>query len=159
MATALDAGVRLYPVQQGMTLAPDDATNLHFLWPEPPAGGQTLLEEVKDQNHESVVFLLEMNGQSFLFTGDMDQAAEEALLRSASQSGIAQAKPIDVLKAAHHGSKTATSSDWLAFWKPGAAVISAGVNNLYGHPHGIVLERLADAGTHVYRTDQQGRFS
>ncbi|WP_340025250.1 ComEC/Rec2 family competence protein [Paenibacillus sp. FSL K6-1096] len=158
MATALDAGVRLYPVQQGMTLAPDDATNLHFLWPEPPAGGQTLLEEVKDQNHESVVFLLEMNGQSFLFTGDMDQAAEEALLRSASQSGIAQAKPIDVLKAAHHGSKTATSSDWLAFWKPGAAVISAGVNNLYGHPHGIVLERLADAGTHVYRTDQQGEI-
>lgn len=158
MATALSAGVRLYPVQQGMTLAPDEDTRLNFLWPEPPADGQTLPEEVKDQNHESVVFRMEMNGRSFLFTGDMDEAAEEAILRSASQSGIPQGKPIDVLKVAHHGSKTATSADWLAFWKPGAAVISAGVNNLYGHPHGIVVERLAEAGTRVYRTDQQGEI-
>lgn len=66
MATALDAGVQLYPVQQGMTLAPDEATRLNFLWPEPPADGQTLPEEVEDQNHESVVFRLEMDGRSFL---------------------------------------------------------------------------------------------
>ena len=158
MTTALDAGVRLYPVQQGMTLAPDEATRLNFLWPEPPADGQTLPEEVEDQNHESVVFRLEMNGRSFLFTGDMDQAAEEAILHSANQSGIPQGKLIDVLKVSHHGSKTATSADWLAFWKPSAAVISAGVNNLYGHPHGVVLERLADAETRVYRTDQQGEI-
>ncbi|MBP2111890.1 ComEC/Rec2 family competence protein [Paenibacillus silagei] len=158
MTTALDTGVRLYPVQQGMSLAPDEATRLNFLWPEQRADGQILPEEVEDQNHESVVFRLEMNGRSFLFTGDMDQAAEEAILRSARQSGIAQGKPIDVLKAAHHGSKTATSADWLAFWKPGAAVISAGVNNLYGHPHGVVLDRLADANTEIYRTDQQGEI-
>ncbi|MEK3791850.1 ComEC/Rec2 family competence protein [Paenibacillus sp. FSL R7-0204] len=158
MTTALDAGVRLYPVQQAMTLAPDEATRLNFLWPEPPADGQTLPEKVEDQNHESVVFRLEMNGRSFLFTGDMDEAAEEAILHFASQSGIKQGNPIDVLKVAHHGSKTATSVDWLAFWNPGAAVISAGVNNLYGHPHGIVLERLSDTGTRVYRTDQQGEI-
>lgn len=159
MTTALDAGVRLYPVQQGMSLAPDEATRLNFLWPEPREAGQILPEEVEDQNHESVVFRLEMNGRSFLFTGDMDQAAEEAILHSANQSGIRQGRPIDALKVAHHGSKTATSADWLAFWKPGAAVISAGVNNLYGHPHGVVLDRLADANTEIYRTDQQGRFS
>ncbi|WP_405116099.1 ComEC/Rec2 family competence protein [Paenibacillus sp. FSL K6-1217] len=158
MTTALDAGVRLYPVQQGMTLVPDGATRLNFLWPEPRSDGQTLLEEVEDQNHESVVFRLEMNGRSFLFTGDMDQAAEEAILRSASPSGITQDGPIDVLKVAHHGSKTATSADWLAFWTPGAAVISAGVNNLYGHPNSGVLERLADANTGIYRTDQQGEI-
>ncbi|MEK3879376.1 ComEC/Rec2 family competence protein [Paenibacillus sp. FSL M7-0420] len=158
MTTALDAGVRLYPVQQGMSLEPDDATRLNFLWPEPRADGQTLPEEVEDQNHESVVFRLEMNGRSFLFTGDMDQAAEEAILHSASQSGIKQGRPIDALKVAHHGSKTATSADWLAFWNPGAAVISAGVNNLYGHPNGSVLERLADANTEIYRTDQQGEI-
>lgn len=158
MTAALDAGVRLYPVQQGMTLAPDEATRLNFLWPELPADGQTLPEEVEDQNHESVVFRLEMNGRSFLFTGDMDEAAEEAILRSASQSGIKQVSPIDVLKVAHHGSKTATSADWLAFWKPSAAVISAGVNNLYGHPHGTVLERLAVTEASVYRTDQQGEI-
>lgn len=158
MATALDAGVRMYPVQQGMTLVPDEATRLNFLWPEPRADRQTMPEEVEDQNHESVVFRLEMNGRSFLFTGDMDQAAEEAILHSASQSGIRQGRSIDVLKVAHHGSKTATSADWLAFWTPGAAVISAGVNNLYGHPNGGVLERLADANTGIYRTDQQGEI-
>ncbi|MEK4514471.1 ComEC/Rec2 family competence protein [Paenibacillus sp. FSL H8-0122] len=158
MTTALEAGVRLYPVQQGMTLEPDDATRLNFLWPDQGADGQTLPEEVEDQNHESVVFRLEMNGRSFLFTGDMDQAAEEAILHSASQSGIKQGRPIDALKVAHHGSKTATSADWLAFWNPGAAVISAGVNNLYGHPNGGVLDRLADANTEIYRTDQQGEI-
>ncbi|MEK3716879.1 ComEC/Rec2 family competence protein [Paenibacillus sp. FSL R7-0333] len=158
MTTALDAGVRLYPVQQGMTLAPDEAARLNFLWPEPPTDGQILPEEVEDQNHESVVFRLEMNGRSFLFTGDMDQAAEEAILRSANQSGIKQGRPIDALKVAHHGSKTATSAGWLAFWNPGTAVISAGVNNLYGHPNGGVLDRLADANTEIYRTDQQGEI-
>lgn len=158
MKTALDAGIRLYPVQQGMTLVPDEATRLNFLWPEPRADRQTLQEVVEDQNHESVVFRLEMNGRSFLFTGDMDMAAEENILRSASQSGIRQGRPIDALKVAHHGSKTATSADWLAFWTPGAAVISAGVNNLYGHPNGGVLDRLADANTEIYRTDQQGEI-
>ncbi|WP_342421350.1 ComEC/Rec2 family competence protein [Paenibacillus sp. FSL E2-0178] len=156
MTTALAAGVRLYPVQQGMVLTPDEAAQLHFLWPEPPADGQTLLNEVEDQNHESVVFRLEMNGRSFLFTGDMDQAAEEAILQSAQQAGIQAGKPIDILKVAHHGSKTATSADWLTFWHPAAAVISAGVNNLYGHPNGDVLARLEDANTEVYRTDQHG---
>lgn len=158
MTTALDAGVRLYPVQQGMTLVPDEATRLHFLWPEPPADGQALPDEVEDQNHESVVFRLEMNGRSFLFTGDMDMAAEEAILQSAQQARISPGRPVDVLKVAHHGSKTATSADWLAFWKPGAAVISAGVNNLYGHPNSGVLDRLADANTEIYRTDQQGEI-
>ena len=158
MNTALDTGVRLYPVQQGLVLAPDEATQLHFLWPEPLADGQSLLNEVEDQNHESVVFRLEMNGHNFLFTGDMDQAAEAAILSEAEQSGISSGPPIDVLKVAHHGSKTATGVDWLAFWNPATAVISAGVNNLYGHPNGEVLDRLAAADTAVYRTDQQGEI-
>ncbi|WNS43696.1 ComEC/Rec2 family competence protein [Paenibacillus sp. MMS20-IR301] len=158
MQTALAAGIRLYPVQQGMVLAPDKATRLHFLWPEQAADGQALPAEVEDQNHQSVVFRLEMNSRNFLFTGDMDIAAEEAIMDSAHRSGIRAGQPIDVLKAAHHGSKTATGADWLSFWHPAAAVISAGVNNLYGHPHGDVLERLKDSGTVVYRTDGQGEI-
>ncbi|KHL91226.1 hypothetical protein QW71_35905, partial [Paenibacillus sp. IHB B 3415] len=77
---------------------------------------------------------------------------------SAQQAGIQAGKPIDILKVAHHGSKTATSADWLSFWHPAAAVISAGVNNLYGHPNGDVLDRLAAADTVVYRTDHQGEI-
>lgn len=139
-------------------LATDEATQLHFLWPEPPADGQSLLNEVEDQNHESVAFRLEMNGHNFLFTGDMDMAAENAILLEAEHNAISNGPPIDVLKVAHHGSKSATSADWLSFWNPAAAVISAGVNNLYGHPNGDVLNRLAEAATEVYRTDQQGEI-
>lgn len=158
MNTALAADVRLYPVQQGMTLAPDKETELHFLWPESPADGRYLREDVEEQNAESVVFRLVMNGRSFLFTGDIDQAAEEAIIRTGQQAGIMAAAPIDVLKVAHHGSKTSTGAAWLEFWTPGAAVISAGVNNLYGHPNGAVLERLTDSDTAVYRTDLQGEI-
>ncbi|MBW4080204.1 ComEC/Rec2 family competence protein [Paenibacillus sp. S150] len=158
MGTALAAGVRLYPVQQGMILDPDEATQLHFLWPEPLADGQSLLNETAEQNHESVVFRLEMNGRNFLFTGDMDKAAEELILAGARQSGAGSGAPVDVLKVAHHGSKFATGLAWLNFWNPSAAVISAGVNNLYGHPSGDVLERLDASGTTVYRTDLQGEI-
>ncbi|CQR57648.1 ComEC/Rec2 family competence protein [Paenibacillus riograndensis] len=158
MNTALAAGVRLYPVQQGQALAPDDKTELMFLWPDPHKAGEAKLPEVEDQNHKSVAFRLEMNGRSFLFTGDMDKAAEEAILLDVKKAGAIQGGPIDVLKVAHHGSKTATGADWLEFWNPGAAVISAGVNNLYGHPNGDVLRRLADSSTAVYRTDLQGEI-
>ncbi|KUP23816.1 ComEC/Rec2 family competence protein [Paenibacillus sp. DMB5] len=156
MNTALAKGVRLYAVQQGMVLAPDKVTELHFLWPEPLAAVQQLLPEVEEQNHESVVFRLEMNGRSFLFTGDMDEAAEEEIIQAAQQAGIREAGPVDVLKVAHHGSKTSTGAAWLEFWKPETAVISAGVNNLYGHPNAGVLERLTEAGSAIYRTDLHG---
>ncbi|WP_054941842.1 ComEC/Rec2 family competence protein [Paenibacillus ihuae] len=158
MDMALAKGVRMYAVQQGQMLAPDDETRLFFLWPEPQENSHTLFNEVEDQNHESVVFRLEMNGHSFLFTGDMDEAAEEGIIQAGLQFGIGESGPIDVLKVAHHGSKTATSAAWLKFWNPAAAVISAGVNNLYGHPNAGVLERLSDSAAAVYRTDLQGEI-
>lgn len=156
METALAKGVRLYALHQGMVLAPDKVTQLHFLWPEPVPDAQQLLPEVEEQNHESVVFRLEMNGRSFLFTGDMDEEAEEEIIQAAQQAGIGEAGPVDVLKVAHHGSKTSTGAAWLEFWKPATAVISAGVNNLYGHPNAGVLERLEEAEAAIYRTDLHG---
>lgn len=163
MSTALAANVRLYGVHQGMSLAPDGATELSFLWPEPPetptpTTKQSELPIVEDQNHDSVAFRLEMNGRSFLFTGDMDQDAEESIIQNAKLNGINSGPQIDVLKAAHHGSKTATGEGWLQFWKPTAAVISAGVNNSYGHPNGAVLDRLEANNTAVFRTDLQGEI-
>lgn len=164
MRTALERDVQLYAVHQGMTLSPDDATELSFLWPEgrdgeasgtPYQNGIPLLEE---QNHDSVAFRLEMNGRNFLFTGDMDLEAEEEIVQLARQKGISAGPVIDVLKVAHHGSKTSSGETWLDFWKPAAAVISAGVNNLYGHPKAEVLERLQDQQTAIFRTDQQGEI-
>lgn len=164
MDTALAAEVQLYAVHQGMSLSPDDETELNFLWPEvmdgdhagaPLLNGVPLLEE---QNHASVAFRLEMNGRNFLFTGDMDQEAEEEIVQQARQTGISAGPDIDVLKVAHHGSKTSTGDTWLKFWRPAATVISAGVNNLYGHPKAEVLERLEANHAAIFRTDQQGEI-
>lgn len=113
---------------------------------------------LEDQNHDSVVFRLEMNGRNFLFTGDMDLEAEEEIVQQALQKGINAGPAIDVLKVAHHGSKTSTGESWLQFWHPSAAVISAGVNNLYGHPKAEVLERLEANHAAIFRTDQQGEI-
>ncbi|ASA23655.1 ComEC/Rec2 family competence protein [Paenibacillus donghaensis] len=165
MRTALAANIKLYSVHQGMTLRPDSATELAVLWPPPPLQNQPQADYdvekipvLEEQNHGSVVFRLELNGRNFLFTGDMDEEAEEEIIQSAALSGISQAPRADVLKVAHHGSKTSTGEAWLEFWRPAAAVISAGVNNSYGHPNGGVLDRLAAGHTAVFRTDLQGEI-
>jgi len=63
---------------------------------------------------------------------------------------------IDVLKVAHHGSKTSSSEAWLQYWNAKSALISAGVNNTYGHPNPGVMKRLEAVGSRIYRTDQMG---
>lgn len=50
------------------------------------------------------------------------------------------------MKVAHHGSKTSTSAEWLAYWRPEAVLISVGASNTYGHPHPVVMERLEAQG-------------
>jgi competence protein ComEC len=67
-----------------------------------------------------------------------------------------QQGPIDVLKVAHHGSKSSTSNSWLQAYQPKLAVISAGANNVYGHPHPLVVERLQQRGIQIMRTDRMG---
>jgi competence protein ComEC len=158
MQTALDRGVKLYGVHEGMKVSPDSETELTFLWPEILDKGKAGVPVLAEQNHDSVVFRLDMKGRSFLFTGDMDMAAEKEIMERDGDSGGIAEPAIDVLKVAHHGSKTSTSADWLDYWNPSAAVISAGVNNLYGHPSGDVLDRLAADDIQVLRTDQQGEI-
>ncbi|WP_339831675.1 ComEC/Rec2 family competence protein [Paenibacillus sp. FSL R7-0272] len=65
-------------------------------------------------------------------------------------------RSIDVLKVAHHGSKTSSSEAWLQYWNAKSALISAGVNNTYGHPNPDVMKRLEAVGSRIYRTDQMG---
>lgn len=101
-------------------------------------------------NDRSLVLRVEWAGWRVLLTGDIEAAAEEALLAA---GGSLEA---DVLKVAHHGSDTSTSAAWLAGVRPRLAVISVGSGNAYGHPHQAVLQRLAAAGVTVMRTDLHG---
>lgn len=100
-------------------------------------------------NNYSVAVKLTSGEKSFLFTGDAETASEKEMLK--------KGYPLksDVLKCGHHGSSTSTSAEFLKAVAPGAAVISCGVNNDYGHPHAEVLSRLKKANVTIYRTDKQ----
>ena len=102
---------------------------------------------VSDINNNSVVLWLNWGEVSFLLTGDIFGEAERDILHS---NGSLKST---VLKVAHHGSNTSTSSSFLSAVDPQVAVICVG-NNDFGHPHGETLARLR--GVKVYRTDEQG---
>lgn len=87
---------------------------------------------------------------SMLFTGDVEGNGEDCLL------GKIKNKDYDVLKVAHHGSKYSTSERFLKLCTPDIALISAGENNSYGHPHEELLGRLEDAGCKIYNTQKNG---
>ncbi len=89
----------------------------------------------------------------YLNTGDATMEDESALL-AAWGPDSARA---DLLKVGHHGSRTATASDFVSAVSPAIAVISAGRGNAHGHPHEAVLGRLSGAAVpRVWRTDQEG---
>ena len=62
----------------------------------------------------------------------------------------------DILKLGHHGSKTSTSDEFIKFLKPELAIISCGLNNIYGHPHKEVLKILNSNHIPYRRTDYEG---
>jgi competence protein ComEC len=90
---------------------------------------------------------------SFLLTGDLESPMERLLLADG------RSLHADVLKVGHHGSKTSTSPDFLAAVSPSVAIISAGFENSFGHPHPTVLGRLAQRHSAILRTDYDGLVS
>lgn len=104
-----------------------------------------------EPNDASLVLMLRWRDVAFLLTGDIERAAEEALVHSDAEVGA------QVLKVAHHGSATSTSAAFLDAVNPEVAVISAGEGNRFGHPSASVLERLE--GTLVLRTDEHGTIT
>jgi len=104
-----------------------------------------------DTNAGSVIVLLTYKDISFLFTGDAPQKIENYL---AQQSDI----DVDVLKLGHHGSKTSSSDLFLKATTPLYAVISAGKENRYGHPHQEVLDSITALRIPIVRTDTMGRL-
>lgn len=113
------------------------------------------------ENANSEVFLLSLWKQTgkdrvrILLTGDLEGEGETEVLSELSKRKI----HVDLLKVAHHGSKYSTTDRFLMQVRPQIAVISAGRNNRYGHPHEELLERLKGIEAGVLRTDLQGAIS
>lgn len=134
--------------QQRISLGED--LSLTFLWPlEENINTQAL----KDANEGSVVAELFYKDQKYLFAGEITQEIEKQLI----EKGLFH--DIDVLKVAHHGSKTSTSKEFIQATTPELAIIMAGRDNRFGHPSFKTLRTLEDSHITTFRTDMHGDIS
>lgn len=122
----------------------DSQTRVLFLHPLYAARGLS-------DNDSSLVFILYHQDVSFLFMGDVSGTIEMELVRR--YGGLLD---VDVLIVGHHGSKTSTDPDFVRVVSPQYAVISAGADNRYGHPHTDTLQALQQHGSVILRTDRLG---
>lgn len=106
-----------------------------------------------EPNANSVVTRLDYGDFSMVLTGDAEAQTEERMM---NKGAVLDAK---VLKVGHHGSKYATSENFLKTVKPEIALISDAENNRYGHPSQDALDRLKSAGVKLYRTDLHGEIT
>jgi competence protein ComEC len=125
-----------------------DGVESQFLWPEisPEGVGPA------PKNNDSLVLRLKYRERSIMLPGDAEKQAENSILSDNSEAALRA----DVLKVGHHGSKNSTMPGFLAAVHPRVAVISAGEDNIYGHPNPELLERLTAADVRILRTDRDG---
>jgi competence protein ComEC len=105
------------------------------------------------KNNDSLVLRIHYGRHTFLLCGDVERQIESRMLDEN------ELQHSDVLKVAHHGSRTSTTEAFLDAVSPAFAVISSGFENSYGHPHRDILERLARHGTAALRTDRHGMIT
>lgn len=142
--TAVRNGTRVVTIRAGQSLKSGNTDfEITCLGPECGAG-------VEPGNGASLVLGLRYGAFGMLLTGDVELEGEQNLVNS----GRLEQYP--VLKAAHHGSKNSGTEEFLQIVKPAVAVISAGKDNRYGHPHEETVERLTDAGCVIYSTQECG---
>lgn len=108
-------------------------------------------KEFADENEKSMVLKMKYLKVTGLFTGDAQASYEETYEK--------EGEKIDFLKIAHHGSKNATSAEFLKIANPKIAFVSAGVKNRYGHPSKEVLDRLKDGNVLLYNTQDCGQIT
>jgi competence protein ComEC len=140
------AGVPRYSARAGARLDLEPGLAIEII--HPPK--ELMTGTTSDSNNNSVVLRLVWGQASFLLTGDLGAEGEQLLLRSG------QALSADVLKVGHHGSGGSSTPEFLSAVSPRFAVISVAAENRFGHPDQAVVVRLAQRGTTILRTDEQG---
>lgn len=106
-------------------------------------------QDGEDDNLGSMLVKLTDGGASLVTSGDAPAAEEDDELNQLDWHA-------EIIHFGHHGSKTASTPEWLAAVHPVYGIVSCGRNNRYGHPHAQTLERARDAGIEVHRTDREG---
>jgi competence protein ComEC len=146
-ATALAQRIPIQTIGGGDQLRFGEVT-INVLWP-PPAQSNNL----PSQNNDSIVLCVVFGRRSLLLTGDIEAPAEETL------APLAELLRADVVKVAHHGSKTSSTLRFITATQPRYAVISVGQTSMFGHPNPDVVKRWEEAGAQVLRTGNSGTIT
>lgn len=151
ISRAWDAAVKVegaehIVVDQSLRFAIGDKGEFLVVWPQESHDGEVM----EKPNNAAIVALLQYGETSFLFPADIEANIESQLVMQGRDLDT------DVLKVAHHGSKTSSFPNFLAAVSPRIAVISVGEYNRYGHPTMRALDRLAAVVPQIFRTDQNG---
>lgn len=143
---ALDNGTKVSVMEQGDILR-EGEMSFTCLFPGKEFSGET-------GNEASMVLAVRYGEFDMLFTGDVEGKGEEALTKQLEENY--KGYSWEVLKVAHHGSKNSSTEEFLKEAQPVYALISAGQENRYGHPHKETIKRLSDIGSKSYSTKENG---
>lgn len=129
----------------------DNELYLDILWPN-----EHKMISQNNLNNNSIVCKLNYKKTKILFTGDIEEIAEKEILKQYSHNSIAL--QANILKIAHHCSKTSNTEQFLNTVMPRIALIGVGRDNKFGHPSDGVIDRLKSLKTKIYRTDRMGEI-
>lgn len=127
-----DKEIEIHVLESGQRINIEKNLYIDILWP-----GKNQISE-NPLNNNSLVCKLNYNNFSMLFTGDIEKVAEEKILKNIDNDLL----NADILKVAHHGSKTSSTQKIIEKVQPKIALIGVGKNNKFGHPNNDVLDRL-----------------
>lgn len=139
--------IRLIEVKKGDKIKIGRYSEFKILFPT-----SRLLSE-NPLNNNSIVAQFNYNNFKMLFTGDIEKLAEQQILKAEKAEIRA-----DILKVAHHGSKTSSIPEFIKAVKPKIALIGVGKNNTFGHPNKQTIKNLENIKCRIYRTDIQGEI-
>lgn len=141
--------INVHIVEAGNRIQIDNSLYFYVVWPT-----STNMISNNAINNNSLVCKLIYKNFSMLFTGDIEEIAEKAiLLKYVNKQELLNA---DILKVAHHGSKTSSIKEFINAVSPKYAVIGVGKDNKFGHPSEKTLETLNNKKVKTYRTDISG---
>jgi len=141
------AGVSIEKIGAGDILHFGSVT-VEVVWPPPSAD-----VNAPSGNNDGLVVRIRFGDKAFLFTADMEKPAEVAVLKEGLDLRS------DIVKVAHHGSRTSSTPAFVAATRPSLAIISVGRTSIFGHPHRDVVERWRASGAEVMTTGQRGTIS
>ena len=141
---------RIVYIEPGSVINITDDVYVKAIW---PPEGQSSSIDIDDPNEHNTVYMVWYGNVKIMVTGDL---LEEDEIRMEEYYRGTDMMKCDILKVAHHGSKSSSCDDFLDAASPEIAVIQVGRNNWYGHPHQQTLDRLEERGIQIYRTDLNG---